>query len=239
MRKNTDAPEGASSIELRRRSSDSTRLSPLRRFTYECLAVAAVLPLLLAWLATQSGLWHANALIHDEWLARTQPPAWNGVVVIALDASPAVAALGDEAQRLGSRRPPLRTGDEAVGLHLVQHEIAPFQRRLLGSLELGVVGAGDGLVEHRGQVVADGVGQHEVAVGEALHEGRGAEAVRAVVGEVGFAADEEAGHVGLQVVVHPEAAHRVVHRGEDAHRLAIRVLAGDVLVHVEQVPVAL
>lgn len=72
-------------MRLRRRSSDSTRVSPLRRFTYECLAVAAVLPVLLAWLATQSGLWHANALVHDEWIAHNPTPAPHELVVIALD----------------------------------------------------------------------------------------------------------------------------------------------------------
>ena len=85
MNKDTDAPAGASSTGLRRRSSDSIRISPLRRFTYECVAVAAVLPLLLAWLATQSGLWHANALLYDEGIGLTPTTARNQVVVIALD----------------------------------------------------------------------------------------------------------------------------------------------------------
>ena len=102
-------------------------------------------------------------------------------------------------------------------------------RRILGRTAAGLLA---------GEVIGDRVGQDEVAVGEALHERGGAEAVGAVVGEVGFAADEQAGDVGLQVIVHPEAAHRVVHGREDAHRLLVRVLAGDVLVHVEQVAVA-
>ena len=38
-----------------------------------------------------------------------------------------------------------------------------------------------------GEVVADGVGQDEVAVGKPLHQRAGAQAVGAVVGEVGFA----------------------------------------------------
>jgi hypothetical protein len=88
----------------------------------------------------------------------------------------------------------------------------------LGGLELGVVGARDRLVEHRGQVVADGVRQHEVAVGQALHERRRAEAVGAVVAEVGLARGVQAGHGGHQLVVHPQATHRVVAGGVDAHR---------------------
>ena len=43
-----------------------------------------------------------------------------------------------------------------------------------------------------GQVIADGIGNDEVAVGQALHEGAGAEAVGAVIGEVGFAENEQA-----------------------------------------------
>ena len=85
MEHNNGTRPGAQPDGLRRRASDSARVGPLRRFVFECLVAAAVLPLLVGWLATQSGLWHANALVHDEWLARTPPPAWNGVVVIALD----------------------------------------------------------------------------------------------------------------------------------------------------------
>lgn len=85
MEQNNGAHSGAPPDGPRRRASDSVRLGPLRRFVFECLVAAAVLPLLVGWLATQNGLWHANALVHDEWLARTAPPAWQGVVVIALD----------------------------------------------------------------------------------------------------------------------------------------------------------
>src|SRR5690606_25609636 len=46
------------------------------------------------------------------------------------------------------------------------------------------------------------------------------------------------GDVGHQVVVDPQAAHRVVGGGVDAHRHFVGVLVGDPLVHLEQVPVA-
>ena len=42
-----------------------------------------------------------------------------------------------------------------------------------------------------------------------------------------------------QVVVHPQAAHGVVDGGIDAHRHLVGIFAGDALVHVEQVAVAL
>ncbi len=89
------------------------------------------------------------------------------------------------------------------------------------------------------EVVADGVRQHEVAVRQALHQRRGAEAVGAVVGEVRLAGHEQAGDRGLEVVVDPQAAHHVVDRGVDPHRGLVRVLAGDPGVHVEEVVVLL
>ena len=90
-----------------------------------------------------------------------------------------------------------------------------------------------------GEVVANGVRQHEVAVGQTLHQRRGAEAVGAVVGEVGLTGDEQAGDRRHQVVVDPDAAHDVVHGGVDAHRHLVGVLTRDPLVHVEEVVVLL
>jgi hypothetical protein len=95
------------------------------------------------------------------------------------------------------------------------------------------------LAEHRREVVPDRRRQDEVAVREPLHERRGAETVRAVVGEVRLADREEARDGRLQLVVDPQAAHRVVRRRVDAHRDVVGVLPGDALVHVEQVPVLL
>ena len=110
-------------------------------------------------------------------------------------------------------------------------------------LDLGADSAGHAGVDRREravrEVVADRVGQHEVAVGQTLHERGRAEPVGAVVGEVGLADDEQAGDRRAQVVVDPQPAHRVVHGRVDAHRRGVRVLAGDALVHLEQVPVAL
>ena len=89
-----------------------------------------------------------------------------------------------------------------------------------------------------GQVARDGRRDDEVAVRETLHQRAGAEAVRPVVREVGLAEHEESRHRALEVVVHPEAAHRVVHGGVDTHRDLVGVVARDPLVHLEEVPVA-
>ena len=98
---------------------------------------------------------------------------------------------------------------------------------------------GDLLEFLAGEVVADRVGDDEVPVGEALHQRRRAEAVGPVVREVGLAEDEEPGDRAHEVVVHPQAAHRVVAGGVDPHRHLVRVLVGDALVHLEEVAVLL
>ena len=110
---------------------------------------------------------------------------------------------------------------------------------LLRLRERGVVDRHRLLAEQRREVVADRVRQHEVAVGETLHERRRAEPVRAVVGEVRLAEHEQPGQVAHQVVVDPQPAHRVVDGGVDAHRHVVRVLVGDAVVHLEEVAVAL
>ena len=58
--------------------------------------------------------------------------------------------------------------------------------------------AGRPVERRRGQVVADRVGQDEVAVGQALHQRAGAEPVGAVVGEVGLADHEQARDVVIR-----------------------------------------
>ena len=92
---------------------------------------------------------------------------------------------------------------------------------------------------HGSEVIGHRDRQHEVTVGQALHQGARAQAVRAVIGEVGFTAHEQAGDGALQVVVHPQAAHRVVDGGVHTHRHFVRVLTRDALVHLEQVVVTL
>src|SRR5919199_826120 len=91
---------------------------------------------------------------------------------------------------------------------------------------------------HTCQIVADRLRQYEVAVGQTLHQGAGAEPVGAMVREVGLADDEEAGDRTLELVVDPEPAHGVVNGRIDAHGHLVRVLGGDALVHIEKVTVA-
>ena len=67
----------------------------------------------------------------------------------------------------------------------------------------------------------------------------GTQPVGAVIGEVRLAEHVETGHVAHEVVVDPEAAHRVVDRGVDPHRHLVRVFVGDAVVHLDEVPVPL
>ena len=70
-----------------------------------------------------------------------------------------------------------------------------------------------------GQVVAHGVGQDKVAVGQSLHQGRSPEPVGAVIGKIGLAEHEQAVDGGHQLIIHPETAHGVVDRRVDGHGL--------------------
>ena len=89
------------------------------------------------------------------------------------------------------------------------------------------------------EVAGNRRGQDEVAVAQALHQRARAETVRAVVGEVRLAQHEQAGDVAHEVVVHPQAAHRVMDRRVNAHRRLVGVLVRDFLIHREQVAVTL
>ncbi len=101
-----------------------------------------------------------------------------------------------------------------------------------------IVGGGEGLGVHfASEVIADGVGSDKVSIGETLHERACAEAVCAVIGEVGFAENEESGDIGHQVVVDPETAHDIVGAGVDLHGLFVGIFAHDLVVHIEEVAV--
>ena len=60
-----------------------------------------------------------------------------------------------------------------------------------------------------------------------------------MIGEVGLAQHEQARDVRHQVIVHPQAAHGVVHGRENPHRHLVGALRGDLVVDVEEVAVTL
>ena len=124
-------------------------------------------------------------------------------------------------------------------LPLTDEQLVDLLLRVVGRFLERVVIGRDLRQRRAREVVADGVGDDEVAVGQPLHQRAGAEAVRAVVGEVRFAEHVQARDVAHQVVVHPQPAHRVVDGRVDAHRHLVRILVGDLLVHLEQVAVLL
>ncbi len=100
------------------------------------------------------------------------------------------------------------------------------------------VGSEVGHLDLVAQIVLHGVGHNEVSVGQTLHECRCTETVGTVVGEVALADGEETLDRGLELIVHPDAAHGVVGSGEDHHRGLIGVVVRDHLVHIEEVAVA-
>src|SRR5208283_2114177 len=84
-----------------------------------------------------------------------------------------------------------------------------------------------------GAGVGDGVGASEEAAVDAGEEGVCAEAIGPMDGIVGLARGEDSGDVGVLTVVDPEAAHGVVHAGEDLHGDFARVVADELLVDFE------
>jgi hypothetical protein len=98
--------------------------------------------------------------------------------------------------------------------------------------------SGDAARFLRCEVVGDGGGNDEVAIGQPLHQGGGSQAVGTVIGEIRFAQNVEAGNVRHQVIVHPKPAHGVVDGRINHHRQLIRIFAGDFFIHLEKVAVA-
>src|SRR5262249_13846993 len=90
-----------------------------------------------------------------------------------------------------------------------------------------------------GDVVADGVGKDEISIRQALHQRAGPEPVGAVIREVCFADRVQAGNRRHQVVIHPEAPHRVVDGWVDSHWNFVWILAGDAFIHVEEIAISL
>ncbi len=127
-------------------------------------------------------------------------------------------------------------GEVSLNAHEAVHASAHIG---FGLVELGTFGLDFADINLVGEVVLEGVGKNEIAVGQALHEGAGTETVGTVVAEVGLTRCEEAGDGGLQLVVDPEAAHGVVHGGVDHHRVLVGVHVDNLLVHLEEVAVFL
>src|SRR3954462_13645714 len=90
----------------------------------------------------------------------------------------------------------------------------------------------------RRQIVTNRRWEYEVAVGQALHQRAGAQAIGAVIGKVCLPDDMEPWDGAHQVVIDPEPAHGIVDRRENPHRHPIGIVIGDPLVHLEQIAVA-
>ena len=103
----------------------------------------------------------------------------------------------------------------------VQQTILLLINLLLSLSELRQIGRDlrpDSLV---GQIVLDGVRQHEVTIGQTLHQRRSTQTVGTVVREVTLTDSEQTRDSGLQLVVNPDTTHGVVDSGIDHHRLVV------------------
>ena len=89
------------------------------------------------------------------------------------------------------------------------------------------------------EIIADRVRKNEIAVGQSLHQRTGSEPVGAVIGEVSLADRIKPRDRRHQVVIHPQAAHRVVNRRIDSHWNFVRILARNPFVHIEQISIPL
>ena len=105
------------------------------------------------------------------------------------------------------------------------NELIPRLRRDLESVEV--------FEKHNRSILIGDFNLEPFDRGFTSSEGLGA------VSSLRLAKRAQARQVAHEVVVDPESAHRVVHRGEDPHRDLVRVLVGDALVHVEEVAVPL
>ena len=114
------------------------------------------------------------------------------------------------------------------GAGVVEEELV----ELLLAREFGGV-ATVAFLRGEGLGVLHGLRAGDEASVDAGEEGVGAEAVGSVDGVIGFACGEDAGDVGLLVEVDPEAAHGVVHAGEDLHGDFAGVVADELFVDFE------
>ena len=60
-----------------------------------------------------------------------------------------------------------------------------------------------------------------------------------MIGKVRFSNHMQTRNIAHQVIVHPQSAHGVMHRGINPHRRFVGVLSSDVLVDVEEISVTL
>ncbi len=110
---------------------------------------------------------------------------------------------------------------------------------LLSLCELGRVGRRQLHLNLIAQVVLHGIRNDEVAIAQTLHQCGCTETVGTVVGEVALAQGKQTLDTGLKLIIHPEAAHGVVDGGEDHHRVLVGIDISNLLIHIEEVAVAL
>ena len=121
---------------------------------------------------------------------------------------------------------------------------------LLSLCKLRQIGRNLGPYSLVSQVVLDGVRQYEVTISQTLHQRRSTQTVSTMVGEVTLTDSKQARDSGLQLIVNPDTTHGIVDSRIDHHGLVVlhtidlvgyiaREYVGNLLVHLEQVAIAL
>ena len=87
------------------------------------------------------------------------------------------------------------------------------------------------------QINRQRVRQNKVAIGQALHERARAEAIRAVIGKIRFTDHMQTRDIAHQIVIHPQAAHRVMQGRINSHWAIVGVFPGDLFVDVKKISV--
>ena len=119
-----------------------------------------------------------------------------------------------------------------------QQPLNPRAQRVFHPPELGVVRA-NWFWLRIGQEIPDRIRKNEVTVGQPLHQRARAQPIGAVIRKVRLPDDMQSRNRAHQVVVHPQPAHRIVHRRVDPHRHLIGLLGRDPVVHMKQIAVTL
>ncbi len=126
----------------------------------------------------------------------------------------------------------LHAGQKCKGLLDTQHRISHEPLGLRSALLVG-------FSWQAGQIIGKRIRQDEESVCQSLHKGRGAQAVCAVVAEIGLANGKKPLYGSHQVVIYPQASHSVMDGRVNHHGFFTRIYVSDFFIHLEQVAVFL
>ena len=90
-----------------------------------------------------------------------------------------------------------------------------------------------------GQVLANGIGQHKVTIGQTLHEGTCPQSIGTMIRKVGLSNHKQSWDVTHKVIIHPKPAHGVMYRRVNRHWVLVGIGTGDLFVHIKKIAITL